>query len=323
MSTTIRPFSDILRDLRDAISWAERRGLTINASSRVKGYLAHVEAIEQVWRSDGGESLINKKSLPELVNSLMKADIIGQVVREIQETNYIDEELLDGIGKICTGPPRTEDENDKTSTNRARNLFFEFRLGAQFLSGKLPVRFGGDADLQTAIDGRTFYVECKRPFTANKLGQLISDARDQLIKNFSRNPLSFGVIALDLTRVVAPKEGYISYCEPNECHGWSAIRSGDFWGEHEIDIKKRLLRKLDHRIVGLIIFFQFPTYRTMTRSWGTGFHQEFIGFAHEGHGLELFRKMSSHCNAVMESQLNLTLPSARSVAWSSGGPVAH
>jgi hypothetical protein len=322
VSTKIRPFSDILKDLRDAISWAESRGIIMNASSRIKSYLTHVEAIEQAWRSDGGEALIQKETLDNLVNSLMEGDIIGQVVKEIRKIDFVDNKLLENIDKICAGPRRTEDESDRTSTNRARNLFFELRLGAQFLMARLPVRFGEGADLVTSIDGRTVYIECKRAFTANKLGQLISDARDQLIKNLGRNPLGFGIIALDLTRVVAPKQGYVSYSESNECYTWSTIQSGDFWTHNEVNIKKRLLRKLDNRIIGLIIFFQFPTYRTETGSWGTGFHQEFVGFAHEGKGLELFRKLRSCCDAVPENQLSLVIPSARSVAWPKGGPVA-
>jgi hypothetical protein len=318
VSTKIRPFSDILKDLRDAISWAESRGIIMNASSRIKSYLTHVEAIEQAWRSDGGEALIQTETLNDLVNSLMEGDIMGQVVKEIRKIDCVDNKLLENIDKICAGPRRTEDESDRTSTNRARNLFFELRLGAQFLTARLPVRFDEGADLVTSIDGRTVYIECKRAFTANKLGQLISDARDQLIKNLGRNPLGFGIIALELTRVVPPKEGYVSYSEPNQCHTWSAVQSGDFWSQQEVNIKKRLLRKLDNRILGLIIIFQFPTYRTETRSWGTGFNQEFTGFSHEGKELELFRKLSSCCNAVPESQLSLLIPSARSVAWLSG-----
>jgi hypothetical protein len=322
VSTEIRLFSDILRDLRDAISWAEGRGVTINASSRIRRYLAHVEAIEKVWRSDGGEALIERETLANLVNSLMEADVSGQVIKEIRKLSSPDPNLLENIDKSFTGPLRTEDENDRTSSNRARNLFFELRLGAQFLLAGLPVKFGEDADVETDVDGRKIYVECKRPFTANKLGQLISDARDQLIANFGRNPTGFGVIALDLTRILAPKEGYVIYSDPDQCHTWSTMQRENFWRRQEETIKKRLLRQADNRIIGMILFFHFPTFRTVTRSWGTGFYQEFLGFRREGKGLELFRKLSSRCNAVPESRLGLVMPSAQPIGWPGEGSIA-
>jgi hypothetical protein len=90
VSTKIRPFSDILKDLRDAISWAESRGIIMNASSRIKSYLTHVEAIEQAWRSDGGEALIQTETLNDLVNSLMEGDIMGQVVKKIRKIDRVD-----------------------------------------------------------------------------------------------------------------------------------------------------------------------------------------------------------------------------------------
>jgi hypothetical protein len=176
---------DVRDDLQAAIQWIKERGGRVD-NCRLSNYLSDIHALEASWRVDAGRALIQQKSFRRILNSLMEADAIGQIVRTLRQQNPVPESINDKLFASVCGPILPEEENTATSSNRARNFFFELRLLAQFLNAGLPARLGESPDIETAIDSRSVYLECKRAFPVKALKNLTSKAIDQLLNALSQ-----------------------------------------------------------------------------------------------------------------------------------------
>jgi len=209
----IREFRDIRADLQAAMQWIKERGGRVD-SSRLSNYLAEIDALEASWRVDGGRALIQQKSLRRILNSLMEADAIGQVVQTLGKHHPVPESINDKLFASVCGPILPEEENSATSSNRARNFFFELRLLAHLLNAGLPAKVGESPDIETAIDSRAVYMECKRVFSVKSIKNLTSKAIDQLLIALSRHSCAIGAIAFDFTKII--RSDYITYLDRTE-----------------------------------------------------------------------------------------------------------
>jgi hypothetical protein len=293
----IREFTDIRADLQAAMEWIKQRGGRAD-SGRLYNYLRDVEALELSWREDGGRALIQQKPFRQILNSLMEADAIGQIVKTLRQQNPIPESINDKLFECVCGPVLPEDEVAATSSNRARNFFFEFRLLARLLNAGLQARVGESPDIETTIDARTVYLECKRPISVKSLKNLTSKAIDQLLNALSRDSFAIGAIAFDFTKIISPD--YITYLDQTRAPSTLLRKAGEVRQKHEVSILKELQRtskKNKSKICGLIEYCDFPVYNETTNRWGTGWILEFVGIAGTP-GADVLRRLAARCGAA-------------------------
>ena len=100
-------------------------------------------------------------------------------------------------------------DNDDRS---GRDLTFELSVAAKFARHGYIVNFGHDADIETIVEGTTFYVECKRLKSAQQIQKRIKDALKQLHNRYkgSHNPFeSRGILALSIGKTINPALGLL------------------------------------------------------------------------------------------------------------------
>lgn len=279
MFREIRPFEAILDDLHDAIAWVEKRtGKRLNPNSRAMQYISDVNTVVETWQLDGGQTALHKHGARRLVNSLMEADAIGSVIRTIGDRIGDDRKLVRKIEESLYGPMHFEDEKIDTSSNKARNFFFELRLLEQLLLAGLPSKWGEKPDLQTEIDARPVYIECKRPFSRNHIRGLAKDGCHQLKQDFTQDNTAVGLVAFDFSRILPADQWYVAYSSRDDIRNWLASTQERIVSRFERDIMKAMRRKSDPRIVGMIQYFQFAIYNLTTGRWGTSWKKDFCAF---------------------------------------------
>jgi hypothetical protein len=293
----IREFREIRDDLEAAIEWIKKRGGRVD-SSRLSTYLSDLNALEASWQVDGGDALIRQKSHRRVLNSLMEADAIGQVVKILRTQNPVPESINDKLFTCVCGPILPEDENAAASSNRARNFFFELRLLALFLTAGLPAKPGESPDIETAIDGRVVYLECKRAFSLKSLKNLTSGAIDQLLNAFDRDSCAIGVIAFDLTKFISLD--YVSYRDqatPDFDRKAAEVRQKcDPLISKEL--RRKIKNKIKEKIAGLIEYHEFPVYNQTTKRWGTRWFLEFVPLFDGTPGTDVLRRLQGALRSV-------------------------
>ena len=112
--------------------------------------------------------------------------------------NYIEKEdisdsFLDKLKKGINGNYLLLDESKKTT---ARDYFFEVKIATKFKKSGCKISFEPSSDVQIAINGISYPIECKRPQNEKKIVQKVEEAYRQLMKQEQK-----GIIALDLSKV--------------------------------------------------------------------------------------------------------------------------
>ena len=146
---------------------------------------------------------INTK-LESHLNSLYEASelaIITKAFKGVEPTGLISKlsELLKGTNAYLA--------ENRSSSNRARNVAFEILVGARFKLAGYDVDFPPTSDLRIIKDKYEILFECKRPSSLKKLDKNISCARKQLKRSYrgtnKRNRL--GIIAIDVSKLINPQ----------------------------------------------------------------------------------------------------------------------
>jgi hypothetical protein len=99
------------------------------------------------------------------------------------------------------------------SENRSgRDFSFELSIAAKFVGARLPVDFGHDADIRVALEGVTFFVECKRLKSPKQIQKRIKVGIKQLHKRYvkSNEPHSArGMLAVSIGKIVNKNLGLL------------------------------------------------------------------------------------------------------------------
>lgn len=107
------------------------------------------------------------------------------------------------IEECLDGPILPNDES--MISNRARNIQFELYLASTLWRAGLQPILGEHPDLKCQVDGKWFFFECKRVFSANNIKNRIHEARRQLRKHRSLAPQGAReIVAISLSKAFNP-----------------------------------------------------------------------------------------------------------------------
>jgi hypothetical protein len=216
----------------------------------------------------------------------LRADIIGQVAQDLISLGAADTKLAIQMFDSLQGPPLSRDE--KPTSNKARKLFFELRILSRCLLAGLQAASCLHPDVKAIVDGRSVHIECKRVCAAGNLSNLVRSARNQLREQIKEHPFVVGVIAIDLTRLVAFKKPYFELAVSDAWPIEDASLKAELRKKYEPDIRKALERA---GIQGVIFFYEVAIFSRASDSLGTAHSLEFAPLDAPGVSDHLLRKL--------------------------------
>jgi hypothetical protein len=189
----------------DAVArWLESVGFAISPT-RVGVYRRHLALLANAPDAGSIGHAIAKEGVSAIVDSLFESNELCLIHRALEP--IADPEVKARLASFIKGPIAYRDEKASASSNRARNIGFELRLGAHLLNAGLPVEFHPEGDLRFPYRNYEFFVECKRPQVGHQVNSRVKDALKQLSERYrgAVNPESArGIVAVSITKVVNP-----------------------------------------------------------------------------------------------------------------------
>jgi hypothetical protein len=254
-------FETVLARLDEAFALFRRIGLAAAVeASRFAEYRRRLQRfVDARAQPEGIEDAMNEDSDTDRaiagfaqVESLELADLVPFL------TTYEETVLQPKVRAILGGPVLPGDENH--ASNQARNIMFELSLASKLARAGLTPRLGEHPDLECEVDGKRLWIECKRPLSATKVGKRIGEAYRQLHRDMkSAPPGTRGVIAISLSKLVNPRDTFLSYS--------SEDRASEFLGDELqrlADRSERSRRMLPPAIVGLLFHVMTPAVHRET-----------------------------------------------------------
>lgn len=99
----------------------------------------------------------------------------------------------------------------EAADTRPRNIQLELRVASYFLQTGFSVSFSGLSDLVVDVDGIPVFVECKRLNSPRQVIKRAKEAAHQLKNRYQNSrERSYGMVVLDASRIVHPKQGIVS-----------------------------------------------------------------------------------------------------------------
>lgn len=194
--------SELLEDFNAAVAWIASIGFSVE-----RGRIAEYQRVltKSVERFDlYGWAFESQTHAQQVCTTLLEIREFVSIHRGL--SGLSGSAVLREIPYLLKGPFQPTDELSESSSNRPRNIGFELYLAALFASANMHPIYGTDADLCFEHNGHLFFVEAKRPSAPHRVGRLIKDANKQLKQRLksSRDNMTRGLIALDLTKVINP-----------------------------------------------------------------------------------------------------------------------
>jgi hypothetical protein len=150
------------------------------------------------------------------------------------------------------------DEN--ANSNESRNRLFELNLASKLVRANLNPSFE-EPDLSCEVDGKRFFIACKRPFSSSKVIRWIYEAKDQILTTLKAYTLkdgsigARGVIAISLSKVLNPGDQLARYSDEVE---------GRIRLQNELqkitDSTEKVWKKLGKKIVGILFHIITPAH---------------------------------------------------------------
>lgn len=133
------------------------------------------------------------------------------------KSSHISNRLRLHLQEICSGPAFYENEN-VSSTNRARNLAFELLLASRLIKGGAFAEVTFPSDLLCKFGETNIFIECKRPQYESNIINNIKEADSQLRQRYKTafSEQNRGIIAIDLTKCFFPKKQFTGYEDSNK-----------------------------------------------------------------------------------------------------------
>ncbi len=204
--------SDLLVELREADRWLISLGFATR-NDRFRQSIAVVEGavkgIEAARRTGQPAKVGNVKSYHF---GLVEALELRNLYRAFSSVSPNTIHPL--LNRALSGPLQPSDETRKSAAGR--NAGFELALAAEWKLRGGDVRVG-EPDISLKCSGRSFLVECKRPWHEHSIRPNVKDAAEQVAAKVNDADGQFGVVAISVTRVldsgqmifVAPKDEVI------------------------------------------------------------------------------------------------------------------
>lgn len=131
-------------------------------------------------------------------------------LHEVQDLNMLTPVLVSipadiarrKLAHIVAGPALPRDENP--ASNQARNIQFEITLAALLQRAGYAPHIGEHPDLLVTVDDTDYAIECKRMFSAAKVGTRISEAGKQLHRDKHQvRAGTRGIVAISVARFLS------------------------------------------------------------------------------------------------------------------------
>lgn len=215
---------EVAEQYEAAIVWVASIGFPVSRG-RVDEYRRTITELSRDFPTPGWGDLDNTEHRERVCTTLLEIRELISIHRGLAPISEIS--ATQSFKHYVKGPFSSTSESAHNASNRPRNIGFELYLNALFAYAGLLPKYGTNADLEFTHEGTTFFIEAKRPTTANAAESLISDANNQLTKrlNSLRNHQANGLIALDLTKVINPDGKVMSVF--NEGHLYSLMHNED------------------------------------------------------------------------------------------------
>lgn len=144
-----------------------------------------------------------------------------------------------------------------TQDRSGRDFSFELSTAAKFARCGYTIDFGHEADLKVAIGSYTFFVECKRLKSAQKVQHRIKYGLEQLHKRYVKSgdpPNSRGLLALSIGRMVNPGLGFLEGDNPQSIGEMAFKHNAAFIDRY----KSYWQTKVDRRTLGVAVMLDTP-----------------------------------------------------------------
>ena len=191
-------FESVITQLDSAIGWVASHDVR-SRPSRYATYLETIQRIEKRWRE--GATRADEISVdPVLMETAFREGIQLIRIATAFRGRHV-EGMLPKLKRLIDGPVLEGDERSSNSGHVGRDTGFELEVAAYFSSAGY-VEFPPDIDLVLHAGGISYYFECKRPSSPQKLRPNLNRARTQLIHRLSQTRMtSYGVVALSASKV--------------------------------------------------------------------------------------------------------------------------
>jgi hypothetical protein len=202
--------ADTLASLEHYIEWLNSRGQRLNAT-RLKAYYSLYKTKftkpppidDETFHAFINEYVFIEREITELLWILSAVE---------HNTPHGFDEIM---SKVLGGQLVGRDDSDQLNS---RDFQFQLRIAAYFSKAGFAVDLSTSADVKASKDGYTYFIECKRLKSPQKVAARISEAYEQIIRHIK--PVSFrsgfyGIAAFDITKIMQPHLG-LSYAETFE-----------------------------------------------------------------------------------------------------------
>lgn len=196
-------FRDKSSKFEEICSWLSDHGIKIDRS-RINTYRADINKMADCYEEGKVDELLRSRSLRDLVNSSFEVAELIQIYEGLNDLKT--KPFVDKLIEINKGPIWLNEEN-ASSSNRARNIAFELHIAARYSKAGYEIDLSDEADIIVKDHRYELFIECKRPLTDHNIHSNVKDGLNQLKKRYCSSKSSKiirGLIALSISRVINP-----------------------------------------------------------------------------------------------------------------------
>lgn len=238
-------------ELDEACAWLD--GLGINFSrTRIGRYKALFASLAKHQQEGTLDGFYDEYTFQEWVNAAYEA---AELVRMYEGLGAQNEPTL--VARLRDALKGHElyvlDDNDRSG----RDFSFELSIAAKFARAGLVIDFGDDADLKTEIDGRTFYVECKRIKSETKARQRVKSGLAQLSRRYesTEQPADArGILVVSIGKMVNSELGLLEAENSNALGEKSFAYNAAFIKQY----RSNWQANVDQRTLGVAVVLDSP-----------------------------------------------------------------
>ncbi|RXT62602.1 hypothetical protein [Pseudomonas syringae] len=285
---TPHTMQELASDFDAAVEWVGAIGFPIQRG-RILEYQRILSGLADRFEIDGWGNLEDQAYVKQLCTVLIELRELVSIYRGLSVDS--DPDGLRDMRLYVKGPFSPVDESQQNSSNRARNIGFEFYLTALCAYANLKPIYGTQADLCFNHDGHTYFVEAKRPLYSHSVHAAIKDANKQLSRRIEGvgDGVARGLIALDLSKVINPNDRVMQVFGVDHL---DALMNGE--AAIQIETLKNEWHANRHaKTVGVLLCFKLLTQFQPTGDFNTLRWITFVQFEHDSNLVELGQRLQA------------------------------
>ena len=172
--------------------------------------------------------------------------------------------MSEKFNAILNGP--THPQQETAASGLARNTVFELSLASWLCHKGIPAYMGHNPDISCEVSDRRVFIQCKRPFSRQKVTDNVKRACKQLSRDldFAGDPRNRGVVAISLNHAVNPGVAFMEVRNEADLVPAMASQIGPV-AEHTVAAMVR-----GPRIVGAVFSFIAAAYIQALNEYRTG-----------------------------------------------------